>query len=79
MNQTKQVTKFMEEDTPKEVKALVLTNEQLQHELDYFRSEKILNSMLKKGLISEVEFNKIMELNRKTFTPFLAEIMPINR
>ncbi|MDS1028951.1 hypothetical protein RDV78_00360 [Bacillota bacterium LX-D] len=50
--------------------------EQLQREVDYVRAQRILNSMLQNGLISLSEFNKITELNRKTFSPFWAEIMP---
>lgn len=50
--------------------------EQLQHEVDYVRAQQILASMLEKELISLSEFNKITALNRKTFSPLLAEIMP---
>jgi hypothetical protein len=50
--------------------------EQLQCEVDYVRAQQILTSMLEKELISLSEFNKITELNRKTFSPLLAEIMP---
>ena len=50
--------------------------EQLQREVDYVRAQQILKSMLEKGLISLSEFNKITALNRKTFSPLLAEIMP---
>ena len=37
---------------------------------------KLLRQMLEKGLVTEVEFNKIMRLNRETFSPLLAQIMP---
>ncbi len=50
--------------------------EQLQREVDYVRAQQILTSMLEKGLITLSEFNKITELNRKTFSPLFAEIMP---
>jgi len=50
--------------------------EQLQHEVDYVRAQRILTAMLDCGLISLSEFNKITALNRKTFSPLLAEIMP---
>lgn len=50
--------------------------EQMQREVDYVRAQQILTSMLEKGLITLSEFNKITELNRKTFSPLLAEIMP---
>lgn len=50
--------------------------EQMQREVDYVRAQRILDSMLQNGLISLSEFNKITELNRKTFSPLMAEIMP---
>lgn len=56
-----------------------IPQEQLQREYDYFLSQQILESMLKKGLITEDEFNKITTLNRKSFSPALAQIMPGNR
>ena len=52
------------------------SQEQLQREVDYVRAQQILTSMLEKGLITLSEFNKITELNRKSFSPLLAEIMP---
>lgn len=53
--------------------------EQLQREVDYIRAQRILDSMLQGGLISLSEFNKITALNRKSFSPALAQIMPENR
>jgi hypothetical protein len=53
-----------------------VSHEQMQREVDYVRAQQILTSMLEKGLITLSEFNKITELNRKTFSPLLAEIMP---
>ena len=53
--------------------------EQLQREVDYIRAQRILDSMLQGGLISLSEFNKIPALNRKSFSPALAQIMPENR
>ena len=52
------------------------SHKQMQREVDYVRAQQILTSMLEKGLITLSEFNKITELNRKTFSPLLAEIMP---
>jgi len=52
------------------------SQEQLQREVDYVRAQQILTSMLEKGLITLSEFNKITELNRKTFSPLLAELLP---
>ena len=56
-----------------------MTEEKLLDEFDYYRSQKLLEMLLENGHISLPEFNKISELNRKSFSPFLAEIMPNNR
>ena len=50
--------------------------EQLQREVDYVRAQQALKSMLDCGLISLSEFDKITALNRKSFSPALAQIMP---
>ncbi len=65
-------------DVKSEINYVIKTvpQEQLQREVDYVRAQQILKSMLEKGLISLSEFNKITALNRKTFSPLLAEIMP---
>ncbi|HFI2424484.1 MULTISPECIES: SHOCT domain-containing protein [Bacillaceae] len=79
MNQheDKKVTKISDEVIDKSTTALKrVSQEQLQREFDYIQAEKLLRKMLEKGLITEVEFNKIDALNRQTFSPFLAEIMP---
>ena len=79
MNQheNKKVTKISDEVIDKSTTALKrVSQEQLQREFDYIQAEKLLRKMLEKGLITEVEFNKIDALNLQTFSPFLAEIMP---
>lgn len=79
MNQheDKKVTKISDEVIDKSTTALKrVSQEQLQREFDYIQAEKLLRKMLEKGLITEVEFNKIDALNRQTFYPFLAKIMP---
>lgn len=70
-----QVTKITDEQQmPISIKK-VYTQEELQREYDYILAQKILKSILEKGLISLDEFNKITEKNRQTFSPYLAEIM----
>ncbi|WP_169008412.1 SHOCT domain-containing protein [Faecalispora jeddahensis] len=56
-----------------------VSQEQLQREVDYVRAQRILDFMLQNGLISLSEFNKITALNRKSFSPALAQIMPESR
>lgn len=51
------------------------TQEELQCEFDYYRAQQVLETMFMFGMISVDEFHKISAVNRKTFSPFLAEIM----
>lgn len=53
-----------------------VSQEQLQRETDYIRAQRLLESLLEKHLISLSEFNKITALNRESFSPMFAEIMP---
>ncbi|MBU8790981.1 MULTISPECIES: SHOCT domain-containing protein [Bacillaceae] len=78
MNQheDKKVTKILDEAIENSTALKRVSQEQLQCEFDYIQAEKLLRKMLEKGLITEVEFNKIDALNRQTSPPFLAEIMP---
>lgn len=70
------VTKITDEQQmPISIKK-VYTQEELQREYNYILAQKILKSILEKGLISADEFNKITEKNRQTFSPYLVEIMP---
>lgn len=52
------------------------TDEELQREYAYILAEKMTKSLLDNHHISLSEYNKIMVLNCKTFSPYLAEIMP---
>lgn len=60
---------------PQETNYTKITQEALQREVDYWRAYKILQKMLKAGLISEEEFDKIDKLNLKTFSPMYAQLM----
>ena len=50
------------------------TDAELQNEYNYILAENITKKLLEKGLVSVDEFNKIMEKNRRTFSPFSARI-----
>lgn len=56
-----------------------ISQEQLNNEYNYFLAQKILETMLQKDMITADEFNKITAINRKSFSPALAEIMPSKR
>ena len=75
-NEEKKVIKITDEIIENKIKRRTVSQGQLQREFDYIQAEKILKKMLEKDLITEAEFNKITKLNRQTFSPLLAEIMP---
>jgi len=75
-NEEKKVIKITDEIIEKKIKRRSVSQGQLQREFDYIQAEKILKKMLEKDLITEAELNKVTKLNRQTFSPLLAEIMP---
>lgn len=52
-----------------------ITQEELQREYDFHMAQKTLETMFMFGVISVDEFHKISAVNRRTFSPFLSEIM----
>ncbi len=57
------------------VPARRMTEEQMQQDLDYKMAQKYTQALLDNGLITEEEFNKITDLNRQSFSPYLVELM----
>lgn len=70
------VTKIMNESEKPALIAKNFTDEELKQEYNYYLAQKLLKKMLDNDMISADEFNKITEKNRKSFSPYLAEIMP---
>lgn len=56
--------------------ATPLTDTEIQQDYDYFMAQEVANMLLSAGIISLVEFNKLTQINRDTFSPMFAEIMP---
>lgn len=52
------------------------TQERIQGDLAYTKAQNIAEQLLDDGLISVAEFNKLTAINRETFSPLFAEIMP---
>jgi nicotinic acid phosphoribosyltransferase len=75
-HEDKKVMKISDGVIDESIELKKMSQEQLKREFDYIQAEKLLRKMLQKGLITEAEFNKIEALNRQSFSPFLAEIMP---
>ena len=58
------------------VKSGYFAQERIQSDLNYHRAQGIAKKMLDDNLISVAEFNKLTAINRETFSPLFAEIMP---
>lgn len=69
-----QVTKLTAEEINAEPKKHQYTEEEMQREYDYIRAEQMTKKLLKKELITEEEYNKIMLKNRQIFSPFLSDL-----
>lgn len=54
------------------------TQERIQGDLDYKMAQRMAKAMLDSNLISVDEFNKLSDINLKTFSPLFAEIYPNN-
>ena len=74
--ENKKVTKITDEIIENRLEPKKVSQEQIQREFDYIQAEKLLKIIFEKGLITVAEFDKITALNRQTFSPVLAEIMP---
>ena len=72
---TMQVRKITTPLTEVEVPEHRYTDEQLRRECDYIRAEIMTKKLLDAGLISDDEYNQIMKENRRSFSPYLAEIL----
>lgn len=45
-------------------------------EINYFKVQSITELLYQQGLISFVEYDKLTELNRQTFSPLYADLLP---
>lgn len=75
-NRGRKVTKITDDIHEEKIEPKRASQAQLQREFDYIQAEKMLKRMLEKGLITTEEFEKTTVLNRQTFSPMLARIMP---
>lgn len=63
-------------DITSHLKAVPISSIEIQQDYDYFMAQRASEALLSAGLISLVEFNKLSQLNRDTFSPMFVEIMP---
>ena len=53
-----------------------MDQQDLINEINYYRAQKITEQLYASGMISFVEYDKLTSLNRKTFSPFLVDLLP---
>lgn len=53
-----------------------VTQEEMQRDFDYYMAQRVAEQLKNSGLISIDEFNKLTQLNRRTFLPMNVEILP---
>ena len=46
------------------------------NEINYYRAQKITEQLYASGMISFDEYDKLTALNRKTFSPIYADLLP---
>jgi predicted transcriptional regulator len=51
-----------------------MTKEQSQSEVQYKMAQKMLDILLRRGIVTEEECQKIDSLNRQSFSPQLAKV-----
>ncbi len=54
----------------------IFSQEKISTDIQYYRSQEIAKTLLELGLISLLEYNKLCELNFKSFSPIFGKIMP---
>jgi hypothetical protein len=53
-----------------------MDQQDLINEINYYRAQKITEQLYAAGMISFGEYDKITALNRKSFSPFLVDLLP---
>ena len=45
-------------------------------EINYYKAQAITELLYASGMITVVEYDKLSELNRRSFSPMLADLLP---
>lgn len=53
-----------------------IKDEDIQNDFNYYMAQRVAEQLKNAGLISIDEFNKLTQLNRRTFLPMNVEILP---
>ena len=53
-----------------------MDQQDILNEINYYRAQKITEQLYAAGMISFDEYDKLTELNRRSFSPLLADLLP---
>lgn len=53
-----------------------MDQQDVQNEINYYRAQKITEQLYAAGMISFDEYDRLTALNRKTFSPIYADLLP---
>lgn len=45
-------------------------------EIEYFKAQKLTDQLYENGFLSFVEYDKLTELNRRSFSPLFSDLLP---
>ena len=70
-----QVTKIMPSNQERASSGHKFTQEELQREFNYMQAERITKKLLKRGLITDEEYEKIAAETKRTFPTILSPLL----
>lgn len=53
-----------------------MEQQKIVDEVNYYKAQKITELLYEKGMISFVEYDKLTDLNRRSFSPLYADLLP---
>lgn len=53
-----------------------MNRQEMIAEIHYQQAQKITEELYRSGLITFVEYDKLTELNRRSFSPLFADLLP---
>ena len=53
-----------------------MDQQDILNEINYYRAQKITEQLYAAGMISFDEYDKLTELNRRSFSPIFVELLP---
>lgn len=59
-----------------ETGGLYMEQQKVIDEIEYFKAQKLTDQLYENGFLSFVEYDKLTELNRRSFSPLFSDLLP---